>query len=230
MRTWRPVWRSWMIALLLLIPLTMARPANAQISVAIGIGPVVGYPAPVAVYGPPSCEWGYYPYYPYACVPYGYYGPDWFDDGVFIGAGPWFQGWYGRPWGWGYGRIGYYGWGGWYDHDGWRDHGGWGGWHGGDGWRGNGGYYNHGYAGRGGYHGGTAFQHGNGGLYRGPVNAYRGGYNGLHTVGRPVYGGHPIQGFRGGTNFGGGFHGGPAYGGGFHGGPAFGGGFHGGAA
>lgn len=235
MRTWRPLWRSWMIAALLAIPLGMARPANAQISVAIGIGPVVGYPAPVAVYGPPSCEWGYYPYYPYACVPYGYYGPDWFSDGVFIGAGPWFQGWYGRPWGWGYNRIGFYGWGGWYDHDGWYDRGGWrdgdawrdrGGWRGGEGWRGRGdrgyyggGYDHRGYAGgparlQGGYHGMNGFQHGvRPAPYGGPVNAYRGGYNGFHTVGRPVYGGHPVQGFRG-SNFGGGFHGRPAFGGG----------------
>ncbi|MGB8113291.1 MAG: hypothetical protein WCF22_05940, partial [Candidatus Sulfotelmatobacter sp.] len=25
-------------------------------------------------------------------APYGYYGPDWFVGGVFIGAGPWFHG------------------------------------------------------------------------------------------------------------------------------------------
>ena len=64
--------------------------AHAQ-SVAIGVG--VG-PAYVA---PPVCAYGYYPYYPYACAPYGYYGPEWFSGGVFIGAGPWFHGFYGRP-------------------------------------------------------------------------------------------------------------------------------------
>ena len=52
----------------------------------------------------PACEWGYYSYYPYACAPYGYWGPDWFLGGVFIGAGPWYHGWYGRPWGYGYGH------------------------------------------------------------------------------------------------------------------------------
>ena len=26
------------------------------------------------------------------CAPYGYYGPDWFAGGVFLGAGPWFHG------------------------------------------------------------------------------------------------------------------------------------------
>jgi hypothetical protein len=38
-------------------------------------------PAPME-YGPPVCDWGYYSYYPYACAPYGYYGPNWFYDGV----------------------------------------------------------------------------------------------------------------------------------------------------
>ena len=49
-------------------------------------------------YGPPDCEWGYYSYYPYACAPYGYYGPSWFLGGAFIGVGPWY--------GWGWGRLG----------------------------------------------------------------------------------------------------------------------------
>ena len=26
------------------------------------------------------------------CAPYGYYGPEWFNGGIFIGAGPWFHG------------------------------------------------------------------------------------------------------------------------------------------
>ncbi len=56
--------------------------APAQISVGINLG---GGPAPV-------CPYGYYDYAPYNCSPYGYYGPDWFNSGVFIGAGPWFHG------------------------------------------------------------------------------------------------------------------------------------------
>ena len=40
----------------------------------------------------PACPYGYYDYAPYACAPYGYYGPEWFGGGVFIGAGPWFHG------------------------------------------------------------------------------------------------------------------------------------------
>jgi len=65
--------------------------ANAQrFGVEVGVGP--GYVGP-----PPACAYGYYDYYPYACAPYGYYGPTWFSGGVFIGAGPWFHGYHGRP-------------------------------------------------------------------------------------------------------------------------------------
>ncbi len=53
-------------------------PAPGQISVSIGV--------------PPGCPYGYFDYAPYDCAPYGYYGPDWFTGGVFIGAGPWFHG------------------------------------------------------------------------------------------------------------------------------------------
>jgi hypothetical protein len=59
--------------------------AQAQISVQIG-------PAPV-------CPYGYFPYPPYNCAPWGYYGPEWFNGGIFIGAGPWFHGpryWHGH--------------------------------------------------------------------------------------------------------------------------------------
>lgn len=46
----------------------------------------------VAVGGPPICPYGYYETPPYACAPDGYYGPEWFNGGVFIGAGPWYHG------------------------------------------------------------------------------------------------------------------------------------------
>jgi hypothetical protein len=42
--------------------------------------------------GAPECPYGYYDYAPYNCAPYGYYGPEWFNGGVFIGAGKWFHG------------------------------------------------------------------------------------------------------------------------------------------
>ena len=41
---------------------------------------------------PPVCPYGYYEVPPYNCAPDGYYGPEWFDGGIFIGAGPWFHG------------------------------------------------------------------------------------------------------------------------------------------
>ena len=54
--------------------------ARAQVGVGVDIG--------VA----PACPYGYYDVPPYDCAPYGYYGPEWFTGGVFIGAGPWFHG------------------------------------------------------------------------------------------------------------------------------------------
>jgi hypothetical protein len=54
--------------------------APAQVSVGIGIGAA------------PVCPYGYFDYAPYDCAPYGYYGPDWFVGGLFLGAGPWFHG------------------------------------------------------------------------------------------------------------------------------------------
>ena len=51
-------------------------------------GPVAG----MAVGPAPDCPYGYYDYPPYACAPWGYYGPEWFVGGVFIGAGPWYHG------------------------------------------------------------------------------------------------------------------------------------------
>ena len=52
--------------------------ARAQVSVQIG--------------APPVCPYGYYEVPPYNCAPDGYYGPEWFNGGLFVGAGPWFHG------------------------------------------------------------------------------------------------------------------------------------------
>ena len=54
--------------------LALAPAANAQIVVGIGIQP--------------TCSYGYYDYAPYACAPYGFYGPGYFYGGVFLGMGP----------------------------------------------------------------------------------------------------------------------------------------------
>jgi hypothetical protein len=74
---------------LALVAVLIVPAAFAQGQVAVGVG--VGF-GPHYAYGPPVCQWGYYDYYPYACAPYGYYGPEWFSGGIFIGAGPWFHG------------------------------------------------------------------------------------------------------------------------------------------
>ncbi|HEX4158589.1 MAG TPA: hypothetical protein VHY79_08940 [Rhizomicrobium sp.] len=79
---------SWVVAAAFLATCllwTAPKAQAAQISVEIG-------PAPV-------CPYGYFDYPPYACAPWGYYGPEWFDGGVFIGAGPWYHGrrdWHGH--------------------------------------------------------------------------------------------------------------------------------------
>jgi hypothetical protein len=130
--------------------------AHAQISFGIQFGggyPDVPPPEPV-------CPYGYYSYPPYACAPVGYYGPQWFNDGVFIGAGPWYH------YGWGY-RDGW-------DHDRWEhDRGEWGrgGWAHDRGWGGGRGYIGNGFHG-----GGGGFRgHDGGGGFRGHGGGFHGG-------------------------------------------------------
>jgi len=57
---------------------TGATRAAAQVNFVFGVAPI--------------CPYGYYDYAPYNCAPDGYYGPEWFVGGVFIGAGDWFHG------------------------------------------------------------------------------------------------------------------------------------------
>src|SRR5262245_47001303 len=145
--------------------------AQAQVRVAVGIG------GPVYYGSVPVCSYGYYDYYPYDCAPYGYYGPDWFVNGIFIGAGPWFHGYYGRgyysrPWAY-YGR-GYYG----------RPY------------FGRGGYHGNGYYGRPGF---GAYNRGLGGR---PGYSYRGGFSGGGFRGGNGF--HGGGGFRSGGGFHGG--------------------------
>lgn len=88
------------VALLGILLFAVTGSANAQVAVGVRVGPVVAAVGPA-----PVCAYGYYGYYPYACAPYGYYGPNWFVGGVFIGVGPWYHGYSGRGY---YGRP-YYG-------------------------------------------------------------------------------------------------------------------------
>jgi hypothetical protein len=68
-----------LLAAIAAIGITATAPkATAQVSVDIGVAP--------------ECPYGYYDAAPYGCAPAGYYGPEWFTGGVFIGAGPWFHG------------------------------------------------------------------------------------------------------------------------------------------
>lgn len=71
-------WKSLVLSAIAVATLIPGHVAPAQIVVGIG--------------GPPACPYGYFDYAPYDCAPYGYYGPDWFVGGLFIGAGPWFHG------------------------------------------------------------------------------------------------------------------------------------------
>ena len=52
--------------------------AGTQVNFYIGITPI--------------CPYGYFSYTPHYCAPDGYYGPEWFNRGVFIGADAWFHG------------------------------------------------------------------------------------------------------------------------------------------
>jgi hypothetical protein len=68
-----------LLAAVAAIGLTGTAPkAFAQVDISIGAAP--------------DCPYGYYDVAPYGCAPAGYYGPEWFTGGVFIGAGPWFHG------------------------------------------------------------------------------------------------------------------------------------------
>ena len=71
-------WKLLVPAIVAFVILAIPRPASASVTANIGVEPV--------------CPYGYFDYPPYTCAPYGYYGPEWFSGGVFIGVGPWFHG------------------------------------------------------------------------------------------------------------------------------------------
>lgn len=66
------------VAIAALAALPGAVKVKAQIDFYIGVAPI--------------CPYGYFSYAPHNCAPDGYYGPEWFNGGVFIGAGAWFHG------------------------------------------------------------------------------------------------------------------------------------------
>ena len=74
-----------------LLPAALVQQAEAQVTIQIGTPP-------------PSCPWGYYNYAPYRCAPRGYWGSNYFYNGIFLGVGPW-GGW-GYNHGWGNHRFG----------------------------------------------------------------------------------------------------------------------------
>jgi hypothetical protein len=160
----------------LFVVLAGAGSANAQVRVGVGIGPVGVAVGPVGL--APACSYGYYGYYPYACAPYGYYGPEYFNGGIFIGAGPWFHGFgFGRP---GFGRG--------FEGRGFN----------GRGFNGRG-FNGRGFDGRNGFRGGA--------VGRGPAgNGFRGGAVGRAPAGGGFHGGGMSHG--GGISHGGGSHGG----------------------
>ncbi|HZB88013.1 MAG TPA: hypothetical protein VE291_05095 [Terracidiphilus sp.] len=72
------LWKVLALSALTVALVSSVPSASAQVTVGIGVAP--------------DCPYGYFDYAPYDCAPYGYYGPDWFVGGLFIGAGPWFHG------------------------------------------------------------------------------------------------------------------------------------------
>jgi len=80
------------LALLGVFVVLAATPSPAKVAIGIHIGHDYGY-----YHVPPACPYGYYPDYPFGCAPYGYWGPQYFVNGVFIGVGPWYRFYYRQP-------------------------------------------------------------------------------------------------------------------------------------
>lgn len=76
MSFWKPI----VLSTLAFAAFGSMQPAPSQVAIGVNIGAA------------PVCPYGYFDYAPYDCAPYGYYGPDWFVGGLFLGAGPWFHG------------------------------------------------------------------------------------------------------------------------------------------
>ncbi len=66
--------------------------AQAEVTTARGQVPLNQGQVALDVGMAPDCPYGYYEAAPNACAPHGYYGPEWFTRGAFVGAGSWFHG------------------------------------------------------------------------------------------------------------------------------------------
>src|SRR6202789_3550758 len=71
---------------------TLALTAVAALAFSAAAPRIAAAQITVSVGPEPQCPYGYYVYAPYGCSPSGYYGPQYFNSGVFIGVGPWFHG------------------------------------------------------------------------------------------------------------------------------------------
>lgn len=157
--------------LLLAVLVLPAVHSQAQVAIGVQIGPNYGlYNAP------PVCEYGFYPDYPFGCAPYGYWGPEWFVDGAFIGAGPWYNFYYVHPRYWSGSFISFYRGGKFHEFGGFRDNGFRGfdrGFRGNEGFRGG----DRGFRGNEGFRGGDRGARGDQG-FRGGDRGFRGGDRG----------------------------------------------------
>jgi hypothetical protein len=66
--------------------------ASIAVFAAIAAVPASQAQVTISIGAAPNCPYGYYDYAPYNCSPYGYYGPEWFSGGGFVGAGKWYHG------------------------------------------------------------------------------------------------------------------------------------------
>jgi len=113
--------------------------SSAALLAGLALAPAVRAQVAIEIGEPPVCQWGYYEAAPYGCAPQGFYGEDYFFNGIFLGVGPWA--------GWGYAH-------GWGSHR-YADHGHGGSYHGRAAYEAEHGHYFHGYDDRhGGPHGG----------------------------------------------------------------------------
>jgi hypothetical protein len=89
--------------LFLTIGIIAISPMAVQSQVVVGVGGrhgvEVGVGVGVNLDVQPNCPYGYYETSPYECATEGYYGPEYFYNGIFLGVGPWKNFGYRHGWG-----------------------------------------------------------------------------------------------------------------------------------